>query len=66
MVNELGALTYGFVTMVGLGGGDSDGRHVGCGGMWWDGGGGKQTNDVAVFELALFDLEHRRLCCRRW
>ena len=35
---------------------------AGCGRMWQDGGGGKQTDDVAVFELALLDLERRRPC----
>ena len=63
VVNEPGALTYGFVTTVGLGG---DGRRAGCGGMWRDGGGGKQTDDVAAFEPALLDLERRGPCRRRW
>ena len=62
MVNEPGALTYGFVTTVGLGGGDRDGRRAGCGGIWQDGSGGKRTDDVAAFEPALLDLECRRPC----
>ena len=29
------------------------------GGMWLDGGGGKETDDVAPFELGIPDLGHR-------
>ena len=49
-----------------VGGARGDRRRAGCGGMWQDGGGGKETDDVAAFEPALLDLGRRGPRRRRW
>lgn len=54
------------VTSVGVGGGSGVWRRAGCGGMWRDGGGGKETDDVAVLEPALLDLAICGPRGRRW
>ena len=49
-----------------VGGGRGDRQWVGCGGMWRDSGGGKETNNVAAFEPVLLNLGRHRLHHRRW
>jgi len=49
-----------------LGGGVCSGRVKTVGGMWWDGGGGKETNDMAAIEPVLLNLGHHGPRCHHW
>lgn len=61
-----GGLTWMLLGGGVVGSGGSDGQHAGCGRMWPDGGGGKKTGNVAVFDQTLLDLGSCGPCHRCW